>query len=320
MQRSAKTTTRAFTLVELLVVLAIVGVLVGLLMPAVGSVRESARRLHCINNLKQLATAVHVHHDSHRHYPTNGWGYRWVGDPSRGFGEMQPGGWIFNILPFVEQEHVRIIPYEQPGPPTSATARLLNTPIPLLNCPSRRVTGSYPYRYRAESLRNSTLPLNAAKSDYAINGGDHKMRPTAGPPSTNRQDLLRYQWPSTSSATGVSYVRSRIRMADIRDGASNTLLLGEKYIARGSYTSSFGDDQGMYVGDSDDIRRWTIGTPWPDTRGIDDVDRFGSRHSGGCHFAFCDGSVRRISYTVDPTAYRALGNRRDFVAVNLDDL
>ena len=93
-----------FTLVELLVVIAIIGVLVALLLPAIQAAREAARRTQCINNLKQLALGCQNHHDTHGHFPTGGWGWYWVGDPDRGFGKEQPGGWAYNLLPFFEQQ------------------------------------------------------------------------------------------------------------------------------------------------------------------------------------------------------------------------
>src|SRR5262245_26140759 len=96
----------AFTLVELLVVIAIIGVLVALLLPAVQAAREAARRMQCQNHLKQIGLAFHNHHDVFGHLPTGGWGWGWVGDPDSGPGIRQPGGWCFNILPYVEGKNI----------------------------------------------------------------------------------------------------------------------------------------------------------------------------------------------------------------------
>src|SRR5436190_20501114 len=94
----------AFTLVELLVVMAIIGILIALLIPAVQAARESSRRATCANNLHQLAVAIKLHEETHHIFPTGGWGADWVGDPDAGFGPRQPGGWIDNILPYIEQK------------------------------------------------------------------------------------------------------------------------------------------------------------------------------------------------------------------------
>ena len=98
----------AFTIVELLVVIAIIGILVAMLLPAVQAARESARRQQCSNNLKQLTLAAFNHHHAARQFPTGGWGWWWVGDPDRGFSNRQPGGWIFNLMPFTEKARLRV--------------------------------------------------------------------------------------------------------------------------------------------------------------------------------------------------------------------
>ena len=92
---------QGFTLVELPVVIAFIGILVALLLPVVQALRESVRRLQCSNQLKQLAIVFHHHHDSHGCFPSGGWGDNWVGFPEHGFGRKQSGGWLDYTLPYM---------------------------------------------------------------------------------------------------------------------------------------------------------------------------------------------------------------------------
>jgi prepilin-type N-terminal cleavage/methylation domain-containing protein len=174
---------QAFTLVELLVVIAIIGVLIALLLPAVQAARESARRQQCSNNLRQLALAAINHHETAGHFPTGGWGWFWVGDPDRGFSKKQPGGWVFNLMPFTEENSSYQAASD--GDPEKITTKQLEAirfvvrnPLPLIRCPSRRGTSVLPKPIdntfiAFNSAKNPSLSDNVAgRSDYAINAGD----------------------------------------------------------------------------------------------------------------------------------------------------
>jgi prepilin-type N-terminal cleavage/methylation domain-containing protein len=168
---------RGFTLVELLVVIAIIGVLVALLLPAVQAARESARRIQCSNHLKQIGLAFHNHHDSLGHLPTGGWGWNYVGDPDGGFSENQPGGWTYNILPYIEQQALREIGIGQMGPLKQAElARLVGTPIKFYHCPSRRPARLYPITVQPV---NAATVTQGAKLDYGARApSSSRMLPT----------------------------------------------------------------------------------------------------------------------------------------------
>src|SRR5215467_2437131 len=139
----------AFTLVELLVVIAIIGILVALLLPAVQAAREAARRGQCANHLKQLSLAMLSHHDTFKHFPTGGWKYVWTGDPDRGHNKEQPGSWIYQILPFIEEDAIYALGADgQPDVITAAqkagAAERESKAVNILFCPSRRPAGAYP--------------------------------------------------------------------------------------------------------------------------------------------------------------------------------
>ena len=151
----------AFTLVELLVVIAIIGILIALLLPAIQAVREAARRTQCMNNLKELSLGF-LNHESTQHFlPTGGWGYHWVGVPDQGFGVNQPGGWPYNILPYIEQGSIRRLGSGQAAGSNelaNALATAITTPMSLFNCPARRPAALYVNPKSDFVLINPPLP------------------------------------------------------------------------------------------------------------------------------------------------------------------
>jgi len=316
----------AFTLVELLVVISIIGLLIALLLPAVQSARESARRLQCQNHLKQLGIAMSLHHDAIKHYPTGGWGWSWVGDPDQGTGVNQPGGWVYNLLPYVEQSQLWALGEgEQDVAKKRAQATVvLRTTVEVFNCPSRR--GSRLFPHSDAPMTNAEKTPMAAKSDYAVNAGDIDFGGGRGPSSIAEGIKPSYNWNDFSQATGISYLRSKVSINQIADGTSNTYLIGEKYVSTGASDSNSepvtdqGDDQSMYIGYDLDTYRWTeLGfTPLRDSE-KNSPERFGSTHESGPHLVFADGSVRSISYQVDGEIHRRLGNRQDGLPTDMEE-
>jgi prepilin-type N-terminal cleavage/methylation domain-containing protein len=221
-----------FTLIELLVVIAIIAVLMALMLPAVQAIREAAARVQCANNLKNLSLACLNHHQTTNRLPTGGWGWWWNGDPDRGTDRRQPGGWGFNVLPYIEQGDLYNLGAGQPpAQKRAAIARRVAMPVKLFSCPSRRALIAYPNSWGA-TYWDCDFVSACGRSDYAVNAGDQPVDEFfPGPPSLAAGDAPDYGWPSTDRLTGVIFQRSEISfMTDIPHGTSNTYLLGEKYL------------------------------------------------------------------------------------------
>jgi prepilin-type N-terminal cleavage/methylation domain-containing protein/prepilin-type processing-associated H-X9-DG protein len=322
---------QAFTIVELLVVMAIIGMLIALLLPAVQAVRESARRLQCTNNLKQLGLGVLQHVNAQQQYPTGGWGWWWVGDPDRGIGRRQTGGWVYNILPYIEENKIYLLP--QDGDQYTITDKqkaganaMTKTTLAIANCPSRRPSmlfakpseGTFVAYNAAE---NDPADNFAARGDYAINSGDQGFDEYFPGPETLSQGDTPSFWVNIhkqynkdiGKCSGISFERSEIIPDQIRDGTTHTIMLGEKYLNPDQYINGlkFYDNESLYTGFNNDNFRSAFSPPTRDCRGLTDPLLFGSVHVDSCNFVFCDGSVRPISYSIDPTVFSCLGNRAD---------
>ena len=321
-----------FSLVELLVVTGIIGVLASLVLPAIQSSRETARRLQCGNNLKQISLALIAHHNTHKHFPYGGWGHAWVGVPELGSGRQQPGGWIFSILPFMEEQALYDLGSGLGGNAAhDAYTKRLETPLPLFTCPSRRKAVSWPivFPYVA-SPRPYGLPQSVARSDYAINAGASHILSYEGPASLAQGRDCQY-WQDTTyieNFTGISHLRNAVSMHEIEDGSSNTYLAGEKYLNSADYETgrSLGDNESMYSGYCTDLHRFTgnlnadnnnLFLPpfqdisFPDKTALPGFVRFGSAHSTGFNMAYCDGSVRWVLYNIDGEIHLRNGHRHD---------
>ncbi len=301
-----------FTLIELLVVIAIIATLVALLLPAVQQAREAARRTQCRNHLKQFALGWMEHEESIGHLPTGGWGWSWIGRADLGFGENQPGGWVYNILPYVDQEPL----YQKYGT-TALNLERVQKPISLFNCPTRRGQRPYPC---GTSLYETGVPGLSGKMDYAANCGDQLLNEYfGGPPDVATGTTPGWSgWHNTSGLTGVCFERSKIRFADITDGSSNTYMVGEKYL-NGLTTNSGSDpadNETQYSGFNNDNYRTGNLEPMQDTDGFVSTFRFGSAHVSAFNMGLCDGSVRSVTYSIDLQVSRNLANRQDGNVIN----
>ena len=321
----------AFTLVELLVVVAIIGILIALLLPAVQAAREAARRAQCLNHLKQWALAWQTHHEMHGSLPSSGWGYRWVADPDRGYGVAQSGGPWYQCLEFLEQNPLHSLGKCCPeAEKTLALAKLLETPVAVCYCPSRRapiatfIDPDFP-------PRNAAMPKKSAKCDYCVNYGDALVVGSKAGPSSEAT-LPIYDWGKRGN--GVINYYTLTSLCDVVDGTSQTLMVGEKQMNINCYESGQyqRDDQGVFFGMNGDEMS-VINPRHPPQRdtayptyfgdGYYDSSRnwaFGGPHPGGWNAAMCDGSVHSFAYDLDLDVGMCLANCQDGTAINMDDL
>ena len=373
---------RGFTLVELLVVITIIGILISLLLPAVQAAREAARRAQCNNNLKQLGLGLLNHESALKRFPTAGWYACHLGHPDLGAGYQQPGGWVFNLLPYMEQSGLYNLQAGKIGSALKAAAStMMSTPLSLMICPSRRQARAYPnlsskpgsYEWSGDQnvvkrqlnmdgqtaviydsgddvSRAYALDTPAvARNDYSINTYYYDSAfPTgkSAPQNTMSVQAITASLfgPSVRAATfaaiqatdaakyGVVYPMGCIGMDDVKDGASNTLFVSEKYMQPQYYETGegHGDSWNIYVGDASDLksrtepdRTYSFSPPtalYRDVDGFLGENYFGSCHAGGINACLCDGSVRQLSYGINIRVLGRLGNRCDGVPIDVNDL
>ncbi len=311
---------RGFTLIELLVAMAIISVLIALLLPAVQSAREAARRSTCKNQLKQIGLALHNYHATSNLFPP-GAVSRKPSSPTQNCSLVGAtntdslAGWSVQILPYLD-DAARYQSFDLnkaffglkhgPAPtPNDAAQLLVNTAF---QCPSDPNSG-----------------LHSLTSYFGVQGGGSSPDCTGGAGYIRRVFFY----------NGAFYNNSRIGFQNITDGTSSTVIVGET-----RYQQLLGPNPDFYGTWASSV--WLAGTPGASSSGyvtlaatLDGINSlplnpavdwtfeeqsrlFGSRHVGGCHFLFADGSVRFVSENIDVFLYRSLGARNDGQPLGLD--
>ncbi len=313
-----------FTLIELLVVIAIIGILIALLLPAVQKVREAANRISCANNLKQIGLALLNYHTTHRTFPPGQWCPNLQNNAPTY--EYNRGCWFENLLPFVEQPALAdaIQAYDQAHRNTLhyiCSAPGHQTPLALFMCPADPFAGKNVTQWNPGGTGPSDgTPPNSQgfHGNYVLCSGSTVFNPPTSPDGR--------------ALDGIFFVQSQVRIAEVADGTSNTLLSAEINLVpdrltggpccegndlRGRYYNSyFGDTLFTTLQPPNtslpDVSDLCLHLPpyAPCSESTATAEHYArSRHAGGVNAGWADGSVRFIANAINPQAYRALGSR-----------
>lgn len=310
-----RTIHRGFTLIELLVCIAIIGILIGLLLPAVQAVREAARQVQCRNNLKQLALACCNYESAYRYFP----GYAgesvpaFVNFPRPRDPSKRGWNWVAKALIFMEQpvlsERWGVFGAAESMVLSPQDREILKTPIPGLYCPSRRSAEAYPlmedYHGRYGEL--------SCRMDYAMNGGpavpEDVANGTHSPSESTARSII-------NMADGFWQLGSYTRPSSITDGLSNSYMIGEKAMSSNNYTNGkdFGDRAPItgwldHPESSNSNVRFAARQPHADrANSCLACHEFGSAHRTNWNAAMADGSVHAIFYDMDMEIHRSLAS------------
>ncbi|MDX2039105.1 MAG: DUF1559 domain-containing protein [Isosphaeraceae bacterium] len=315
-----------FTLIELLVVIAVIAVLIALLLPAVQSARESARRIQCVSNLKQIGLAFQSYHDVHNVFPPGKKGCCW-------------GTWLVSILPYVEQSAMYNAwnhhGNNSPGLPTgydfdlryfgAANRTVTSTRVNLYLCPSDQFNAPI-----SETMDGKTYACTS--QNYAANFGNTVQV------QTDFQGIAFGGAPfvDIGSPLGDHSMPARrpVGMSSITDGTSATLAASEVIVGQGIDLRGF-----SWWGDAAGFEAYlTPNSSFPDvlfspyyclnerpnppctgtTTALPDNYAARSRHPSGVNAAFCDGSVRYVKDSIRVQVWRALSTTRGGETISAD--
>jgi prepilin-type processing-associated H-X9-DG protein len=285
---------------ELLVVLALISVLLALLLPAVQKVREAAARAQCANHLRQLALAVHHHHDCLRRFPYNQFAGNYGAGPN-----SQAWSWLARLLPYLEQEAI----YREGNIPSATLARsgVADRAIALFLCPSD--DSGWGPRTDAGNLPGCPVGLTNFKGVSGANWGDDLEG--IGPDIVTdwrRAGVPNGSFDGHAEGDGIFYrmdYRRKLTLTNIRDGVSNTFMIGEDVPRLNQWCSwPYANNANGTCAIPPNVRAPDGGAYPPDD--WQNTESFRSRHPGGLQFAFADASVHFVADTIDLGVYRAL--------------